>query len=88
MSFALGFLVSLPLLKMIRGIVPMRFTLYLSALGMYHWLEYLYVSLYHYSILDFDSKSIFNILTTFRFPNKSELGLRCGHLCLFFRELH
>ncbi len=48
-TFALGFMVSLPMLKMIRGIVPMRFSLYLSALGFYHWLEYFYVSLHHYS---------------------------------------
>ena len=55
-SMILGFMVSLPMLKLIRDFIPMRFSLYLASLGFYHWAEYLYVSLYHYPTLNFDSK--------------------------------
>ena len=55
-SLILGFSLSLPILKCVRGVLTHRLCLYLASLGLYHWAEYLYVCLYHFDKLCFDSK--------------------------------
>jgi hypothetical protein len=54
-SVILGSLISLPLLSPIKPYFTMRFSCYLASLGFYHWAEYLYVCLFHYENLNFDS---------------------------------
>lgn len=41
-----------------RQLLGMRFATYLASLGFYHWAEYLYVSIFHFNILNLDSKSL------------------------------
>jgi protein-S-isoprenylcysteine O-methyltransferase len=43
------------MLKELRPFFPLRFSMYLASLGFYHWAEYLYVCLFHYENLNFDS---------------------------------
>lgn len=54
-SVFLGILLSLPMMKCIRLFFPLRFSVYLASLGLYHWAEYLYVALFHFEKLNFDS---------------------------------
>lgn len=55
-SMILGLMLSLPFNKSVREVLGMRMVIYLASLGFYHWAEYLYVCIYHYGTLCFDSK--------------------------------
>ena len=60
MSILMGLCLSMPLIGDVRGdYITFRLKLYLSSLGLYHWVEYLYVCLYHYDKLHFDSNTLF-----------------------------
>ena len=53
----LGLMLSLPFNREMRQFLGMRFATYLASLGFYHWAEYLYVCIFHFNILNLDSKS-------------------------------
>lgn len=53
----LGLMLSLPFNRSVRQFLGMRFVTYLASLGFYHWAEYLYVCIFHFNILNLDSKS-------------------------------
>ncbi len=56
-TIILGLMTSLPLIRQVRETeISLRVLIYLASLGFYHWAEYLYVCIYHYGSLNFDSK--------------------------------
>jgi hypothetical protein len=55
-TMALGVMLSLPFNRSFRGMFGMRVATYMASLGFYHWAEYLYVCIYHFGTLNFDSK--------------------------------
>ena len=57
MTMVLGLMLSLPFNREVRQFLGMRFATYLASLGFYHWAEYLYVCIFHFNILNLDSKS-------------------------------
>jgi len=54
-TIVLGIMVSLPFNRKVREYLGMRFAAYLASLGFYHWAEYLYVCIFHFGSLSFDS---------------------------------